>query len=61
MVWGLAWHPEGHMLVSTGNDHKLRFWGQNRPKDDKPKLPPFPNIGASITSTSIDKPKHFKD
>lgn len=27
MVWGLAWHPEGHMLVSTGNDHKLRFWG----------------------------------
>jgi hypothetical protein len=42
MVWGLAWHPEGHMMVSTGNDHKLRFWGQNKPKDDKPKQPPFP-------------------
>lgn len=28
MVWGLAWHPEGHILVSTGNDHKLRFWAR---------------------------------
>ncbi len=43
MVWGLAWHPEGHMVVSTGNDHKLRFWGRNMPKDDKPRHPPLPS------------------
>ncbi len=36
-VWGLAWHPEGNQIVSTGNDRKLKFWGKNNPKDDKPK------------------------
>jgi polyadenylation factor subunit 2 len=39
MVWGMAWHPEGHMLVTTGNDHKLRFWGRGKPNDDKPRVP----------------------
>ena len=42
MVWGLAWHPEGHLLVSTGNDHKLRFWARQKPTDDVPKEVPPP-------------------
>jgi len=31
MIWGLAWHPEGHMLASTGNDWRVRFWGKHKP------------------------------
>lgn len=33
MVWGLAWHPEGKSIASTGNDHKIKFWGRLRPHD----------------------------
>ena len=33
MVWGLDWHPEGHTIASTGNDHKIKFWGRLRPQD----------------------------
>ena len=48
MVWGMAWHPEGHMLVTTGNDHKLRFWGRGKPNDDKPRVPSLiPGIDGS--------------
>lgn len=38
MIWGMAWHPQGHMLASTGNDHKIRFWGKTKPFEDA--LPP---------------------
>jgi len=31
MIWGLAWHPQGHMLASTGNDWRVRFWGKPKP------------------------------
>lgn len=41
MIWGMAWHPAGQMLASTGNDHKIRFWGRNKPNDDVPTLPPL--------------------
>ena len=47
MVWGLAWHPEGHLLVSTGNDHKLRFWGRNKQTDDKPRVPGLQPFGTN--------------
>ncbi|KDE06963.1 hypothetical protein MVLG_02702 [Microbotryum lychnidis-dioicae p1A1 Lamole] len=30
-VWGLAFHPLGHILVSAGNDHTTRFWSRGRP------------------------------
>ena len=31
MIWGLAWHPQGHMLASMGNDWRVRFWGKPKP------------------------------
>jgi WD40 repeat protein len=43
MIWGLAWHPEGHMIASTGNDHKLRFWGRNKLTDDRPQQATMPD------------------
>lgn len=33
-VYGLEWHPLGHLLVSASNDHTTRFWARNRPGDD---------------------------
>jgi hypothetical protein len=33
MIWGLAWHPQGHMLASTGNDWHVRFWGKTKPNE----------------------------
>ncbi|XP_069106049.1 pre-mRNA 3' end processing protein WDR33-like [Argopecten irradians] len=33
MVWSLAWHPLGHILVSGSNDHTTKFWTRNRPGD----------------------------
>jgi len=48
MVWGLAWHPEGHQLVSTGNDHKLRFWGRQKPSEDRPRISPESGITGVV-------------
>ncbi len=39
MIWGLGWHPEGNIIASTGNDHKIRFWGRNKPHEDVPVKP----------------------
>ena len=33
-VFGLEWHPMGHLLASASNDHTTRFWARNRPGDD---------------------------
>ena len=33
-VYGLQWHPLGHLLASGSNDHTTRFWARNRPGDD---------------------------
>ncbi|EUB63268.1 WD repeat-containing protein 33 [Echinococcus granulosus] len=33
MIWSLAWHPLGHILVSGGNDFTTKFWTRNRPGD----------------------------
>lgn len=32
-VWDLAWHPNGYLLCSGGNDHTTKFWCRNRPGD----------------------------
>ena len=33
-IWGLAWHPRGHMLASGSNDHSTRFWSRSRPGEN---------------------------
>ncbi|KAF8564029.1 hypothetical protein P879_05993 [Paragonimus westermani] len=33
MIWSLAWHPFGHILVSGANDFATKFWTRNRPGD----------------------------
>lgn len=33
IVWCLAWHPVGHILVTGSNDHTVKFWTRNRPGD----------------------------
>ncbi|KAL3313244.1 WD repeat-containing protein 33 [Cichlidogyrus casuarinus] len=33
MIWSLAWHPLGHILVSGGNDFSTKFWSRDRPKE----------------------------
>jgi len=33
-VWAAAWHPLGHMLVTSSNDHTTKFWARNKPGDD---------------------------
>ncbi|KER28966.1 hypothetical protein T265_04343 [Opisthorchis viverrini] len=33
MIWSLAWHPLGHILVSGANDFATKFWTRNRPGD----------------------------
>ena len=32
-IWGLAWHPVGHVLASTSQDNTTKFWARNRPGD----------------------------
>ncbi len=34
MIWDLAWHPSGTFLASSGNDHKMRYWGRMKPNED---------------------------
>ena len=29
-VWGLAWHPAGHLLASASQDGATKFWARNR-------------------------------
>nr|XP_039250816.1 pre-mRNA 3' end processing protein WDR33-like [Styela clava] len=33
LIWSLAWHPLGHVLVSGSNDHSTKFWARSRPGD----------------------------
>lgn len=33
MIWSLAWHPLGHIIVSGSNDFTTKFWTRNRPGD----------------------------
>ncbi len=33
MIWSLAWHPLGHLIVSGSNDFTTKFWTRNRPGD----------------------------
>ncbi|CUV07402.1 WD40 domain protein [Cryptosporidium parvum Iowa II] len=28
-VWGVAWHPLGHLVVSSGQDSRLKIWSRN--------------------------------
>lgn len=30
-VWNVAWHPEGHLLASCGDDKTVRIWGREGP------------------------------
>lgn len=32
-IWDLDWHPLGHMLVSSSNDHTSKFWSRSKPGD----------------------------
>lgn len=32
-IWALAWHPLGHILASSSNDHTTKFWTRHRPGD----------------------------
>lgn len=32
-VWGLAWHPAGHLLASGAADGGTKFWCRSRPGD----------------------------
>ena len=34
MIWGMAWHPSGQILASTGNDWKVRYWGTQKPYEE---------------------------
>ncbi|NP_001135849.1 WD repeat domain 33 isoform X1 [Nasonia vitripennis] len=52
IVWSLAWHPLGHILCSSSNDHTSKFWTRNRPGDsmrDKYNLNTLPAVGAGGT------------
>lgn len=33
-VFALDWHPLGHVIASSSNDHATKFWTRNRPGDD---------------------------
>lgn len=32
-VWDLDWHPMGHILATSSNDHATKFWTRQRPGD----------------------------
>ena len=32
-IWGLAWHPMGHVLATSSQDNTTKFWARNRPGD----------------------------
>ncbi|XP_054769067.2 pre-mRNA 3' end processing protein WDR33-like [Lytechinus pictus] len=56
IIWGLAWHPLGHMLCSGSNDHSTKFWTRNRPGDrmrDRYNLNTLP-IGTSEDLLEFD-------
>nr|XP_002129198.1 pre-mRNA 3' end processing protein WDR33 [Ciona intestinalis] len=55
LIWSLAWHPLGHILVSGSNDHSTKFWTRNRPGDqmrDRYNLFPHNEDPAPIDRTT---------
>ncbi|CAB3371027.1 Hypothetical predicted protein [Cloeon dipterum] len=57
IVWSLAWHPLGHILVSGSNDHTSKFWTRNRPGDqmrDKYNLNTLPAGMSGYDDNEID-------
>lgn len=60
LIWSLAWHPLGHVLVSGSNDHSTKFWARNRPGDsmrdryNMTLLPQSedPNVSSMVATTS---------
>ncbi|VDD79237.1 unnamed protein product [Mesocestoides corti] len=50
MIWSLAWHPLGHILVSGANDFATKFWTRNRPGDI---LKDIIGTGNAVASTGI--------
>ncbi|KAL7060334.1 hypothetical protein AAHC03_09570 [Spirometra sp. Aus1] len=46
MIWSLAWHPLGHILVSGANDFATKFWTRNRPGDILKEMPGTGNVGS---------------
>lgn len=58
IVWTLAWHPIGHILVSGSNDHTVKFWTRNRPGDqmrDKYNLNTLPASLAGLEDYDVDE------
>jgi polyadenylation factor subunit 2 len=58
MVWSLAWHPLGHILVSGSNDHTTKFWTRNRFGDamrDRYNLNTLPH---GVTDDMLDDFEH---
>ncbi|XP_013416027.1 pre-mRNA 3' end processing protein WDR33 [Lingula anatina] len=57
IIWDLAWHPMGHILVSGSNDHSTKFWTRNRPGDhmrDKYNLNTLPvGMGEDVDYDDI--------
>ena len=32
-IFSLAWHPNGHMIITGGNDKCIKYWIRNKPGD----------------------------
>ena len=62
IIWGLAWHPLGHILCSGSNDHASKFWTRNRPGDkmrDRYNLNTIPAGVLIDDSLDIGKSRQF--
>ncbi|PAA69418.1 hypothetical protein BOX15_Mlig018914g1 [Macrostomum lignano] len=60
MIWSLAWHPLGHIIVTGSNDFSTKFWSRNRPGDvirDAPKVVPGGAVAAPVTGV-VDRRDH---
>ncbi|CAK8698355.1 pre-mRNA 3' end processing protein WDR33-like [Clavelina lepadiformis] len=60
LIWSLAWHPLGHILVSGSNDHSTKFWTRNRPGDqmkDRYTLLDDSNATSKTTPSSSSNDK----
>ncbi|VDL59178.1 unnamed protein product [Hymenolepis diminuta] len=57
MIWSLAWHPLGHILVSGGNDFSTKFWTRDRPGDGIKDFS-SPDIIETFSNQATEKEKH---